>query len=124
MTRRQHPEDDFHMTVADYLDLALPPDACWTTVEHGGKRGKREAGRLKAKGLTPGWPDIQIVYRGRSINIELKAPGGTLSTAQKVMHERLTLAGALVYTATQIEQVEGFLRGIMTLRASTVTRAA
>ena len=121
---RKHEEDNLHISVAQFLDLALPPDACWTTVEHGGRRGKREAARLKAKGIKPGWPDIHIVYRGRSINIELKAPGGTLSTAQKVMHERLTLAGALVYTATQIEQVEGFLRGIMPLRASTGARAA
>lgn len=125
MTRRQHPEDDFHMVVAQFLDFALPPDAAWTTVEHGGQRGKREAGRLKAKGLKPGWPDVQIVYRGRSINIELKAPGERLSPEQEGMHEWLTLAGALVYTAKQIEEVEGFLRGCgVPLRASTGARAA
>ena len=121
MTRRQHPEDDLHLAVAQFLDLALPKDAAWTTVEHGGKRTKAEAGKLKAKGLKPGWPDIQIVYRGRLILFELKAPGGLLSLAQMGMHEQLTLAGALVYpgVVTRVEQVEGFLRPIMLLRATT-----
>ncbi len=117
--RRKHPEDDLHMAVAQFLDLALPEDACWTTVEHGGKRGKAEAARLKAKGLRAGWPDILIIYRGRSITIELKAPAGVLSPKQKALHTRLTLAGALVYTARCIEEVEGFLGVIMPLRATT-----
>ena len=128
MTRRKHPEDDLHMAVAQYLgvekNLAIPDDAVWTTVEHGGKRGAREAGRLKRKGLKPGWPDIIVVYRGRVVVIELKAPGGRLSPAQKTMHEHLKLAGALVYTATSIEAVEGFLSAIMPLRATTGARAA
>ena len=112
------------MAVASYLDLALPPDAAWTTVEHGGKRGKREAGRLKAKGVRAGWPDILIIYRGRAICIELKSEKGRLSPAQKDLHPRLQLAGALVYTATRIEHVEGFLRATVPLRATTGARAA
>ena len=123
MTRR-HEEDDLHMTVAQFLDLALPEDAVWTTIEHGGKRDKREAGRLKAKGVKPGWPDIIILYRGRMVAIELKSEKGRLSPAQKAMHTRLTLAGALVYTATCLEAVEGFLSAFMPLRATTGARAA
>ena len=127
MTRRKHPEDSFHIAVARYLDLALPHDACWTTVEHGGKRTKAEAGKLKAKGLKPGWPDVQIIYRHRVILFELKAPGGTLSAEQKLMHAQLSLAGALVYPGpvTCLEQVEGFLRGAcVPLRATTGAGAA
>ncbi len=127
MTRRKHPEDSLHIAVAQFLDAALPHDACWTTVEHGGKRTKAEAGKLKAKGLKPGWPDVQIVYRQRLICFELKASGGTLSPEQKVMHARLSLAGALVYpgAVTCVEQVEGFLRGAcVPLRATTGARAA
>ncbi len=120
MTRRAYPEDGFHMAVAQFLDLALPRDAAWTTVECGGERPTREAERLKAKGVKPGWPDVQIVYRGRLIVIELKAPGKTPSKIQKAMHEQLILAGALVYpAATRLEHVEGFLSAIMPLRATT-----
>ncbi len=127
MTRRKHPEDSFHIAVAQYLDLALPKDAVWTTVEHGGKRTKAEAGKLKAKGVKPGWPDVQVVYGGRLICFELKAPGGTRSPAQKVMHAQLRFAGALVYpgAVTLLDQVEGFLRGCgVPLKATTGTRAA
>ncbi len=122
MTRR-HLEDDFHMAVAAYLDLALPPDACWTTIPAGGG-GKVRGARIKAMGYKAGWPDLQVVYRGRLICIELKSAKGRLSPAQKAMHERLTLAGALVYTARCIEQVEGFLRASVPLRATTGARAA
>ncbi len=127
MTRRKHDEDDLHITVAQYLDLALPKNAVWTTVEHGGKRTKREAGLLKAKGLKRGWPDVQVVYGGRLICFELKAPGGTRSPAQKVMHAQLRFAGALVYpgVVTILDQVEGFLRGAgVPLKATTGARAA
>ncbi len=131
MTRRKHPEDDLHITVAQYLgverNVALPDDAVWTTIEPGGKRGKREAGRLKSKGLKPGLPDIIVLYRGQLICFELKAPGGTLSKVQKAMHTQLTLAGAFVYpgVVTRLEQVEGFLRGAgVPLRATTGARAA
>ena len=129
MTRRQHPEDDLHVTVAQFLgvekNLALPEDAVWTTIEHGGQRGKREAGRLKAKGLKPGFPDILIVYRGLLICIELKAKYRSLSPKQEAMHEHLALAGALPFVAETVEEVELFLRGCgVPLRASTGTRAA
>ena len=127
MTRRNRPEDAFHITVSQYLDRALPEDAAWTTVEHGGKRTKAEAGKLKAKGLKCGWPDVQIVYGQRLICFELKAPGGTLSLGQRAMHAQLRLAGALVYpgAVTRLEEMEGFLRGCgVPLRASTGARAA
>lgn len=117
--RRAHPEDNFHKAVAQFLDFALPEDACWTTIPAGGG-GKVRGARLKAMGYKAGWPDLQICYRGRLIVIELKAPGKTPSKVQKAMHEKLILAGALVYpAATRIEQVEGFLSAIMPLRATT-----
>ena len=124
MTRRNHPEDALHMAVAQYLDLALPKDAAWTTVEHGGKRTKAEAGKLKTKGVKPGWPDIIIFWRWEAIAIELKSEKGRLSPVQKKMHERLRIAGVHVYTAKCIEEVEGFLRAHMHLRATTGARAA
>ncbi len=111
MIHRAHPEDDLHMAVAQFLDLALPHDAAWTTVEHGGKRSKRESGRLKAKGVKPGWPDILIVYGQRAYTIELKAPGGRLNKNQKIRHPIIRNAGVPVAVCRRIEEVEGTLRG-------------
>lgn len=123
MTRRANPEDDLHMATAQFLDLALPEDACWTTVEHGGKRGKREAGRLKAKGVKPGWPDILIIWRGRAFTIELKAPNGRLSESQKIRQPMIRQAGAPVAICRRIEEVEGTLHGWgLRLKATTGAR--
>ncbi len=122
MTRRAHPEDKFHKSVAKFLDLALPIDACWTTIPAGGG-GLVRGAKLKAMGYKAGFPDLLVVYRGRLICIELKAKGRKPSKEQLAMHERLMLAGALVYPcATCIEQVEGFLRAIIPLRATTGAR--
>ncbi len=95
MTRRNHPEDDLHMVAARYLDLALPEDAVWTTIPAGGG-GKVRGARIKAMGYKPGWPDLQIVYRGQLICIELKSEEGRLSPRQRDMHKQLTLAGLLI----------------------------
>jgi len=120
--RRQHPEESLQRAVAAYLDLALPEDACWTTIPAGGG-GRVRGAKLKGMGYKAGWPDLQIVYRGRLICIELKSEKGRLSKPQKAMHERLTLAGAAVFTATSLAEVEHILHCFgMQLRAS--TRAA
>jgi len=125
MTRRNRPEQALQRAVAQYLDLALPEDAVWFHPPNGGARSKAEAGIFKAMGVKPGVPDLIIIYQGRMVAIELKALDGRLSPAQKEMHAQLSLAGALVYTAEQVEEVEGFLRGCgVPLRVTTRARAA
>jgi hypothetical protein len=68
---------------------------------------------------------LVITWRGRSIYIELKAKGGSLSPEQKAMHERLVLAGAVVLPiARSVDDVAAFLETLgMPLKASTVMRA-
>lgn len=125
MTRRNRPEEMFQRATASYLDLALPHDAVWFHCPSGGGRSKAEAGIFKAMGVKAGVPDLIIIYQGRVVAIELKTEKGRLSPAQKLMHAQLSLAGALVYTAWCIEEVEGFLRGAgVPLRASTKARVA
>lgn len=123
MTRRNRPEDALHIAVAQFLNLALPRDACWTTVEHGSKRTKAEAGKLKAKGVKPGVPDIIIFHKRRTYAIELKTEKGRLSAVQKDMHKHLKDAGVYVYTARSVEEIELILAPHMLLRASTGARA-
>ena len=123
MTRRQHPEEALQRTVAAYLDLALPEDACWTTIPAGGG-GRVRGAKLKGMGYKPGFPDILIIYQDGAYLIELKSARGRLSPTQIAMHKRLRIAGAMVCTAKSVEDVEVFLRMYMLLRASTGTRAA
>ena len=122
MTRRKHLEDDLHLAVAQFLNVALPKDSAWTTVEQGGKRDTLEAGRLKAKGVMAGWPDLEVVWRGRIHCIELKSPKGVLSDDQITMHLALKRAGALIAICRSVEAVEGTLRGWgLPLKATTGT---
>ena len=122
MTRRAHPEDDFHKTVAQFLDHALPEDSWWTTIPAGGG-GKVRGALMKAKGYRAGSPDIEIIWRGQAYFIELKVGRKTPSDNQRACHADLLTAGAYVVVSRRIEEVEGTLRGWgFPLRASTVTR--
>lgn len=93
---RQRPEEALHMAVARFLDVALPSDAVWWHTPNGGKRTRVEAGKFKAMGVRAGFPDIAILWRGKLLLIELKAPGrpARLSPDQRTMSDRLERAGA------------------------------
>lgn len=108
---RLHPtEEQIQAVVAQFLDRALPDDAVWFHPPNGGARHPAVAAKLKWQGVKPGVPDICITWRGRSIYVELKAKGGSLSPEQKAMHERLTLAGAVVLPiARSVDEVAAFL---------------
>lgn len=61
-------------------------------VPNGGHRGKAEAGRLKAEGVTPGVPDLFIPAWRLWIEMK-KQKGGTVSTEQKEMAHYLKCVG-------------------------------
>ena len=106
----KHPEQQLHFAVADYLNVALPTDAWWTTIPAGGG-GKVRGAILKAMGYRAGTPDILIVYRGKAFWLELKAPGGRISPAQNEAMNRLMYCGcAAVYVCFTLEHVEKALR--------------
>lgn len=71
-------------------------------IANGGKRGKAEAMRLKAEGVTAGVPDLQIPFF--NLWIEMKAGGGSLSPVQREMHERLRGQGQTVVTCFSTDE--------------------
>ena len=107
---RQHPEDDLQRAVMRFLDLALGPEGVAYAIPNGGKRHAREAARMKGLGVRSGIPDIGICYRGRALFVELKAPRGVVSAAQREMAKRLHFAGAAVMLCRSVEDVERSLR--------------
>ena len=48
-------------------------------------------------GLMPGIPDLQILYKGNSIFVELKAEGKLPNETQNKIHFKLMLAGFKTY---------------------------
>ncbi len=93
----------------EFLDLALPPGARWSTFPAGGG-GLVRGAQLKARGLKPGVPDILICYRSQTLAIELKRPKGSLSDDQKRCHAALRAAGITVATCHSVAEVETFLK--------------
>jgi hypothetical protein len=73
---------------------------------NGGWRSAREAARFRWIGLVAGVPDIVIIAPGARVHfIEMKAPGGTLSPAQRHIHETLTALGSPPAICRSIDDV-------------------
>lgn len=102
-------EAELHRAVAKYLAHALPLRCVWTTVGHGGG-GRVRGAHLKAAGVRAGWPDVQLCWDGRLLCVELKAPKGRVSDAQRACHDDLIAAGAGVAVCRSIADVEAALR--------------
>lgn len=106
MRWRKSPEHDFQAhALRPFLDLALPRDAFWTSVDHSG--GGQLLGALrKAKGAKAGLPDVWIFYKGRAYCMELKAGRGRLSDEQVACTRQLSQAGVSTWAARTIEDAQ------------------
>jgi len=119
IVRRRHDHDDLQAAVMEYLTWALPHDAVAHHSPNEGKRSLRAQRELKRGGTKKGWPDIEIIWRGKPVFIELKTRGDYLSAAQKELTKRLIYCGADVMACRSIAEVEASLREIgLPLRAS------
>lgn len=97
-------EAQLHRAVAAFMALGMPSDAVWTTFPAGGG-GRVRGAMLKAAGLRAGWPDIQVLYKGRLHCLELKTKAGVVSNDQRACHRDLTRAGAEVFICRSVEDV-------------------
>jgi len=76
--------------LGEYLD---PADTFWTSLEN--KPISRISGIFqKRRGVRSGLPDVQVVWRGKPIFVELKSRAGVASKAQKQVRVELLPAGA------------------------------
>lgn len=116
---RNREEDALQRAVVRYLQWALPPDATYHSIPNEGVRHTKAAARLISMGLRAGVPDLVVLYQGRSIYFELKAPKGALSESQRQFHRKLVYCGFQVITCRTPECVEESLREFgVPLRAS------
>lgn len=106
---RAHEEDDIQRDVVTFLRWALPADAEYCHIPNGGQRHKRAAARLVGLGLRAGMPDLLVVHQGRALFIELKAPGGVLSSVQRQVIRKLKYCGCLVELCRSVPEVERVL---------------
>jgi hypothetical protein len=84
----------------------VAPDLVVFHVPNGGWRTGAEAARFRWLGVLAGIPDLCIVGRDGAVRfIEIKAQGGRLSEAQRVMRDRLVAMGVPYVVARSIDDV-------------------
>jgi hypothetical protein len=101
-------EGPIQRSILAYLRLRLPGcvvAAVPNSTDIGGKRAMLAVANQKRNGLLPGFPDVVCYWCGECLLVEVKAPGGSLSKAQKDCHERLRAAGFQVVVARSIDDI-------------------
>lgn len=104
--RLRDAEGPIHRSVTQYLRRSLP--AGWLVTHAANKpRSAQQGAREKAMGALAGWPDLQILGPGpagpSAWFMEVKAPGGKLSDAQREVSDRLVDAGFPVRVVRSVE---------------------
>lgn len=99
-------EGPIHRAVKTYLRSTLPTG--WIVTHAANKpRSAQQGAREKAMGALAGWPDLQILGPGpggpSSWFMEIKAPGGKLSEAQREVGDRLLDAGFSVRVIRSVD---------------------
>ena len=116
---RQDREGPIHRAIVQYLRSVLPH----ALVHHGaneinlsGKRIEIAIARAKSLGMTPGWPDIEVMTAQGALFFEVKAPGGYPSKTQAAVIDKLRGLGFPVGLVRSIEDTRACLRawGIVT----------
>ena len=80
---RKHPEDDECVQLWAWFQTHRRPGVLGWHVPNGGRRGPREAARLKKQGVVAGVADYHFLdARGRFFAIEYKTEGGRATAEQ------------------------------------------
>jgi hypothetical protein len=65
--------------------------------------------KMKSLGTQAGYPDLDLVYKGKTINIEFKSAKGVLSENQIKTIDRLRAQGREVYIVRSLEEFMGVI---------------
>lgn len=105
--KRGRPEATIQRAILARLRLA---GVLAVHIPNGGRRSAVTGRHLKADGMRPGFPDLICYQHGRHALLEVKAPGGRLSPAQREMHGELGRHAFPVAVVTSQEEAVEALR--------------
>ena len=106
--KRREPELTLQSEIVEFIKTILNDDVMITAFPSGGG-GRIRGGKLKRAGLVAGWPDLQLISKGKYYGLEIKTPVGVLSPVQKKIHSELINSGCKVGIARSIEDAKEIL---------------
>lgn len=71
-----------------------------------------ERRQISGVGAKKGKPDLWIVYKGHHVEIEVKAPGGELSTMQMIQIKKFQSQNVPCIVVESVEEVLEYLKSI------------
>ena len=112
---RRRPEQAIHQAAVQYLRIMENlGELIFFHPPNGGARTKAEGGIFKSLGVRPGVPDLVLLFPGgRCAFIEIKAPKGRLSAAQKAFKNSAENLGFPFAECRGVDEVEKFVRGLI-----------
>lgn len=113
---RAHPEADLQRAIVAHLRMLAPKNVIWFHPMNSAPVSKRTAGRFKAEGVVAGVADLCFVLPdGRAAFMELKAPGGRLSAAQRAFQDQCAAMGVEFCVCYDIDTALSVLRALKIL---------
>ena len=115
MAKRLRPEQAIHQAAVQYLRIMENlGELIFFHPPNGGARTKAEGGIFKSLGVRPGVPDLVLLFPGgRCAFIEIKAPKGRLSAAQKAFKNTVEAMGFPFAECRAVDEVERFVRKLI-----------
>lgn len=105
-------EGPIHRAVLAYVKTALPRAAVHHSpneVARRGKAGMINAQRQRSLGTVTGWPDLEVIVSGRIYFLEVKAPAGKQTEAQREVQAMLATQGAPYAVVRSVDEARAAL---------------
>lgn len=103
-------EGPIHQACLDYLRLSLSGAAIHHSANEldlgGDPKAKAIAqAKAKAKGMRPGWPDIEVIWRGQFWAFEVKSENGRVTKEQRECGEAIIANGGRWAVVRSVDDV-------------------
>ena len=118
-------EEDLHKLIVQWLQCALPEDALLHHSPNEGARKPQYGRKLRALGLRPGWPDLELLIPPSRFHdpcdwapvfMEIKSANGRATGTQIETQRALRTCGAHVEEVRSIDDVQEFLGKLVPLK--------
>ena len=102
-TRKRHPEWDLQTACYVWAKRNITTMYLWLSIDRGAGT-KMQRLREAARGFKAGTPDVLLLIEDGAVFVEIKAPRGTVSAAQKQMAELIAGVGHEIYVAHSVAE--------------------